>query len=187
VRVGHWALRPEELNHLADRTAWSASVAVFVSGVIAALQVGKVAVALPVLQADFDLDLAAAGWIGAIFAVLGAATGSLAGVAVGRFGDRRTFLAGMLTLAAGSALGSLAHDFPTRSGGRSAFISAPADESDYRKNSDRGSITMRIDLHAHLWTDEYLDLLQAFGKEDTSAQRGKGAGLGDGEIAARFR
>ena len=46
---------------------------------------------------------------------------------------------------------------------------------------------MRIDLHAHLWTDEYLDLLQAFGKEDTSAQRGKGAGLGDGEIAARFQ
>jgi MFS family permease len=99
--------------HLADRTAWSASVAVFLSGVIADLQVGKVAVALPVLQADFDLDLAAAGWIGAIFAVLGAATGSLAGVAVGRFGDTRTFLAGMLTLAAGSGLGSLAHDFPT--------------------------------------------------------------------------
>jgi predicted TIM-barrel fold metal-dependent hydrolase len=46
---------------------------------------------------------------------------------------------------------------------------------------------VRIDIHAHLWTDEYLDMLQAFGKEDTSAQRGKGAGLGDNEIAARFQ
>jgi predicted TIM-barrel fold metal-dependent hydrolase len=45
---------------------------------------------------------------------------------------------------------------------------------------------MRIDIHAHLWTDEYLDMLQAFGKADTSAQRNKGAGLGDSEIAARF-
>lgn len=46
---------------------------------------------------------------------------------------------------------------------------------------------MRIDIHAHLWTDEYLDMLQAFGKDDTAAQRGKGAGLGDDEIAARFQ
>jgi hypothetical protein len=34
---------------------------------------------------------------------------------------------------------------------------------------------VRIDIHAHLWTDEYLDMLQAFGKEDTAAQRDKGA------------
>jgi predicted TIM-barrel fold metal-dependent hydrolase len=46
---------------------------------------------------------------------------------------------------------------------------------------------VRIDIHAHLWTDEYLDLLQAFGKGDTSAQRGKGAGLSESEIAARFQ
>jgi len=71
VRDAGGALRPYiwhmfSTPHLADRTAWSASVVVFLSGVIAALQVGKVGVALPVLQADFDLELAAAGWIGAI-------------------------------------------------------------------------------------------------------------------------
>ncbi|MBY6303994.1 amidohydrolase family protein [Streptomyces clavuligerus] len=45
---------------------------------------------------------------------------------------------------------------------------------------------MRIDVHAHVWTDEYLDLLEGYGKTDTAVQRGLGAGLGDREIEARF-
>jgi 6-methylsalicylate decarboxylase len=45
---------------------------------------------------------------------------------------------------------------------------------------------MRIDVHAHLWTAAYLDLLQRFGKTDTSTQRGHGAGPTEGEVAARF-
>ena len=44
---------------------------------------------------------------------------------------------------------------------------------------------MHIDVHAHLWTTSYLDLLQAFGR-DTSARRGLGAGDGDEEMKARF-
>ncbi|MEU7169567.1 amidohydrolase family protein [Streptomyces morookaense] len=44
---------------------------------------------------------------------------------------------------------------------------------------------MRIDVHAHLWTDEYLDLLDRFGKNDTAFQRGMGAGAGEEELAAR--
>ncbi len=44
---------------------------------------------------------------------------------------------------------------------------------------------MRIDVHAHYWTDEYLDLLAGFGKPDTATQRGLGAG-GGAELAARF-
>jgi aminocarboxymuconate-semialdehyde decarboxylase len=45
---------------------------------------------------------------------------------------------------------------------------------------------MRIDVHAHLWTDAYLDLLQRLGRTDVATQRGRGAGPSDGEIAARF-
>ncbi|MFE0420876.1 amidohydrolase family protein [Streptomyces sp. NPDC058953] len=45
---------------------------------------------------------------------------------------------------------------------------------------------MRIDVHAHVWTDEYLDLLDGYGKTDTATQRGTGAGLADHEIEARF-
>ncbi|MFC5720781.1 amidohydrolase family protein [Streptomyces gamaensis] len=45
---------------------------------------------------------------------------------------------------------------------------------------------MRIDVHAHVWTDEYLDLLDGYGKTDTALQRGTGAGAGEREMEARF-
>jgi predicted TIM-barrel fold metal-dependent hydrolase len=45
---------------------------------------------------------------------------------------------------------------------------------------------MRIDVHAHYWTDDYLDLLVDMGKADTGTQRGMGAGGGD-ELDARLR
>jgi hypothetical protein len=37
---------------------------------------------------------------------------------------------------------------------------------------------MRIDVHAHYWTDAYLDLLVELGKADTATRRGIGAGGG---------
>jgi 6-methylsalicylate decarboxylase len=45
---------------------------------------------------------------------------------------------------------------------------------------------MRIDVHAHYWTDDYLDLLVDLGKTDTGSQRGLGAGGGE-ELDARLR
>ena len=45
---------------------------------------------------------------------------------------------------------------------------------------------MRIDVHAHYWTDDYLDLLVDLGKVDAGAARGLGAG-GGAELAARLR
>ncbi|MFB7716203.1 amidohydrolase family protein [Nocardia sp. NPDC056100] len=44
---------------------------------------------------------------------------------------------------------------------------------------------MRIDVHAHFWTDDYLDLLVDLGKTDTDTQRGMGAG-GGAELEARL-
>ena len=38
---------------------------------------------------------------------------------------------------------------------------------------------MRIDVHAHYWSDEYLDLMAKLGKTDTARARGIGAGDGD--------
>jgi aminocarboxymuconate-semialdehyde decarboxylase len=35
-----------------------------------------------------------------------------------------------------------------------------------------------VDVHAHFWTDGYLDKVAALGKADTAAQRGRGAGDG---------
>jgi aminocarboxymuconate-semialdehyde decarboxylase len=45
---------------------------------------------------------------------------------------------------------------------------------------------MRIDVHAHYWTEEYLDLLVDLGKADTGAARGIGA-AGGAEMEARLR
>jgi len=45
---------------------------------------------------------------------------------------------------------------------------------------------MRIDVHAHCWTDDYLDLLAELGQAGADAARGLGAG-GGAELAARLR
>lgn len=45
---------------------------------------------------------------------------------------------------------------------------------------------MRIDVHAHYWTEDYLDLLVDLGKADAGAARGIGAGDGT-ELEARLR
>src|SRR5579863_7840671 len=44
----------------------------------------------------------------------------------------------------------------------------------------------RVDVHAHVWTDDYLDLVESYGKRDTSVQRNKGAGPSDAEMDKRF-
>jgi 6-methylsalicylate decarboxylase len=51
--------------------------------------------------------------------------------------------------------------------------------------NDKRTATMRIDVHAHYWTDDYLDLLVGLGKTDTDTQRGMGAG-GGAELDARL-
>ncbi|WP_308299840.1 amidohydrolase family protein [Streptomyces sp. CJ_13] len=45
---------------------------------------------------------------------------------------------------------------------------------------------LRIDVHAHLWTAQYLDRLERLGKSDTATQRGIGAGEGPAELDHRF-
>src|SRR5580765_2688803 len=43
-----------------------------------------------------------------------------------------------------------------------------------------------IDVHAHLWTNEYLDLVESYGKKDTNIQRGRDAGVTQAETDKRF-
>jgi 6-methylsalicylate decarboxylase len=45
---------------------------------------------------------------------------------------------------------------------------------------------MRIDVHAHYWTEDYLNLLVDLGKSDAGTARGLGAG-GGVELEARLR
>ncbi|WP_370628157.1 MFS transporter [Bordetella sp. BOR01] len=75
-------------------------------GVVAALQVGKAAIAGPILQSDLGLNLDALGWLTGIFAILGVVGGIPTGAIVGNFGSRRMLAAGLLATAAGAALGA---------------------------------------------------------------------------------
>ncbi|AMN41584.1 MFS transporter [Rhodoplanes sp. Z2-YC6860] len=87
-------------------TRWSIVAALILTGMIAALQVGKVAIALPQLQQDFKLSLfVAASAIGA-YSVLGAALGMPVGILTTFVSARRAMIAGLVVAAIGSFLGA---------------------------------------------------------------------------------
>ena len=88
------------------KTHWSAVFVLILAGMIAALQIGKVSIALPQLQHDFGLSLfVAASAIGA-FSVLGAALGMPLGFVFSLANARYTVLAGFIIAAFGSFLGA---------------------------------------------------------------------------------
>lgn len=87
------------------------TILVIASGVVAALQVGKAAIAIPALRNDFHLNLGQAGWVMSIFALLAVAGGIPAGAATTRFGDRNLIVAGLLGIALGSAIGASTETF----------------------------------------------------------------------------
>jgi predicted MFS family arabinose efflux permease len=89
-------------------THWRGVALVVAAGVMASLQVGKVAIAVPQLRADFGLDLSMVGWLMAMFSLLGVVGAVPVGAWVARAGDRRLVLAGLLAIAIGSAVGALA-------------------------------------------------------------------------------
>ena len=90
---------------------WLTDAIVVGCGTVAALQIGKAAIAAPLLQAEFGLDLAAVGWMTGIFAVLGLVGGIPTGALVAEVGDRRTLLLGLAAIVAGAAIGALSATF----------------------------------------------------------------------------
>ena len=87
-------------------TRWAAVLAIVGAGVVAALQVGKVIIAAPLLRRDMGLDLAAVGSLTAVFSVLGMVGGIAAGGVIARFGARRMLLLGLAATALGTAAGA---------------------------------------------------------------------------------
>ena len=90
------------------QTRWGAVLILILAGVIAALQIGKAAIALPALQQELMLTLAAASWIIGAYGLLGALGGLPAGLAASLFGARRTLLAGLAAAGLGSIAGTFA-------------------------------------------------------------------------------
>lgn len=96
-----------------ERTQWAPFIAVLVSAIVAAMQVGKAAIGLPDLAEDLRLGLGSAAWVVSVFAVVGVVGAVPVGLAVGRFGGKRPVLAGLSAMALGSFAGGMAESFPT--------------------------------------------------------------------------
>ena len=81
---------------------------VIAAGVVAALHVGKLPPALPVLERVLGISLVQAGFLLSLVQVAGMSLGLLTGLAVQRIGLRRSMLAGLALLGCASALGGFA-------------------------------------------------------------------------------
>ncbi len=96
-----------------DRTSWSTVAVAVLGGVIAALHIGKLPPALPLMRAELGFGLVAGGFVVSLFNVLTMTTGVLVGGIAEQVGRIRTVIAGLCCLAAGGVLGALAQDLTT--------------------------------------------------------------------------
>lgn len=78
------------------------------AGVMAAAQIGKTIISIPLIRAEMDLGLDLAGLIVGIFAILGASFGIGAGISVQRLGPRKSLVGGMACIALGNVIGGSA-------------------------------------------------------------------------------
>jgi MFS family permease len=90
------------------KTDWRSIVVLLLAGLVAAGQVGKAAIAIPLLRQDLGLSLLMASWVVGSYGVLGAVAGLPAGIGVSRIGARTAVIVGLSAVALGSALGAIA-------------------------------------------------------------------------------
>ena len=81
---------------------------VILTGVVSAMHVGKLPVAIPALQQDLGLSLVTAGFLLSLVQMAGMVIGLFIGLLADRVGPRSVMLAGLLLLAASSIVGALA-------------------------------------------------------------------------------
>ncbi|NYZ24180.1 MFS transporter, partial [Azospirillum oleiclasticum] len=91
-----------------DGTRWGVVAVAVLGGIAAALHVGKVPPALPVLRAGLGLDLVTAGWLMALVSGIGAAFGLLFGRLADQLTHRLAMVLGLCVTAAGSLAGAAA-------------------------------------------------------------------------------
>ncbi len=100
-------------RHPSDEAARAGKLQVLLlmgSGVVAAAQIGKAIISVPLIRSELALSLDLAGLIVATFATLGATTGIAAGLVVGRLGAGRSLIGGMGVISLGNVIGASAPD-----------------------------------------------------------------------------
>lgn len=91
-------------------TAWPAVFAATLCGVVVAMNIGKVPIALPQLREEFDLSLVAAGWMVATFNTIAVLSGVFIGIWADRIGALRFCLVGLAASALGGIIGIVGPD-----------------------------------------------------------------------------
>ena len=79
-----------------ERTRWGLVVLIFVGGLLAAAQFGKIALLLPVVAGAFDRPVTSVAFLVSVVGLMGLLLGSMAGGVAAGFGIGRTFLAGLV-------------------------------------------------------------------------------------------
>lgn len=87
----------------------SAALVVICSGVVAALQIGKLPPALPALSQALGMTLMQAGFLLSLVQLAGMTLALAVGLSADGIGLRRSMLAGLIVLGLASAMGSFAH------------------------------------------------------------------------------
>ena len=100
-------------RHPSDEAARAGKLQVLLlmgSGVVAAAQIGKAIISVPLIRSELALSLDLAGLIVATFATIGALTGIGAGLVVSRLGAGRSLIGGMGVITLGNVIGASAPD-----------------------------------------------------------------------------
>ncbi len=95
IEFQHFAEPAIDQHTMPLQTRWGAAFVLIFAGVISALQIGKAAIAVPVLQRELALTLVAASWIVGAYGVLGAIAGLPAGILSSLLSARATLIAGL--------------------------------------------------------------------------------------------
>lgn len=90
-----------------DSSSVSSAVLVVVIGMVSAMHIGKLPVAIPVLRAELGLSLVEAGYLLSLVQVAGMLGGLSVGLLADKAGPRRVMLVGLAVLTLSSLLGSM--------------------------------------------------------------------------------
>jgi len=89
-------------------TQWRLVWTLILAGVVAAFQIGKAPIAIPLLRQDLGLSLAFASWVVGIYAVVGGIAGLPAGLVINALGARCSLVTGLLVIGTASCAGAFA-------------------------------------------------------------------------------
>jgi cyanate permease len=98
------------VNDRSHRQAAAPELVVLAAGICAAMHIGKLPPALPVLRDAFHLTLVEAGFLLSLVQLAGMTAALFVGLAADSLGGKRSMLIGLATLATASAAGGFAHE-----------------------------------------------------------------------------